>query len=61
MTSEFRGEQVAYVAAFTAGARLVFGDRPKDISIRWASGAAWCCLVLPGAAGDARGCLPVCQ
>jgi hypothetical protein len=33
---QFRGEQLAYVAAFTVGSKLVFGDRPKDITIRWA-------------------------
>jgi len=30
----FRGEQLAYIAAFTTGAKLIFGDRPKDITYR---------------------------
>eukprot|EP00798_Chlamydomonas_sp_ICE-L_P005965 gene5965-5248_t len=30
----YRGEQLAYIAAFTTGAKLIFGDRPKDITYR---------------------------
>ena len=30
----FKGEQLAYIAAFTTTAKLVFGDRPKDITYR---------------------------
>lgn len=28
------GEQIGYVAAFATGARLVFGDRPKEVTYR---------------------------
>uniref|UniRef100_A0A7R9V4Q4 Uncharacterized protein n=1 Tax=Chlamydomonas euryale TaxID=1486919 RepID=A0A7R9V4Q4_9CHLO len=34
ITSHYRGEQLAYIAAFATGARLTFADRPKDISYR---------------------------
>ena len=30
----YRGEQLAYIAAFATGAKLIFGDRPKDITYR---------------------------
>lgn len=30
----YRGEQLAYICAFATGAKLVFADRPKDISYR---------------------------
>ncbi|KAI8465493.1 MAG: hypothetical protein J3K34DRAFT_525292 [Monoraphidium minutum] len=30
----FNGEQLAYVAALTTGAKLAFGDRPKEITYR---------------------------
>ncbi|GAX79476.1 hypothetical protein CEUSTIGMA_g6917.t1 [Chlamydomonas eustigma] len=29
-----RGEQLAYITAFAVGAKLIFGDRPKDITYR---------------------------
>ncbi|GIL63448.1 hypothetical protein Vafri_17499 [Volvox africanus] len=32
--SGYNGEQLAYIGAFTTGAPLVFGDRPKDITYR---------------------------
>ncbi|GLC70389.1 hypothetical protein PLESTF_000967700 [Pleodorina starrii] len=32
--SSYNGEQLAYIGAFTTGAPLVFGDRPKDITYR---------------------------
>jgi hypothetical protein len=31
----FNGEQLAYVAALATGAKLAFGDRPKEITYRW--------------------------
>ena len=34
VSTHFRGEQLAYVAALATGAQLVFGDRPKDITYR---------------------------
>lgn len=34
----YRGEQLVYIAALTAGAPLVFGDRPKDITYRCCDG-----------------------
>ena len=30
----YRGEQLAYITAFATGAKLIFGDRPKDITYR---------------------------
>jgi hypothetical protein len=30
----FNGEQLAYVAALAVGAKLAFGDRPKQITYR---------------------------
>lgn len=33
--SHYRGEQLAYIAAFSTGAKLIFGDRPKDITYRF--------------------------
>ncbi len=29
---QFGGEQLAYIAALAAGAALVFGDRPKEVT-----------------------------
>jgi hypothetical protein len=55
ITEQYRGEQLAYIAAFTIGAKLVYGDRPKDITLRWGGGcAAWCCTaaqLLPAGLG----------
>ncbi len=34
ITDYYRGEQLAYITAFATGAKLVFGDRPKDITFR---------------------------
>lgn len=36
---QYRGEQLAYIAAFTIEAQLVYGDRPKDVTLRWGGGA----------------------
>lgn len=33
-TSNFNGEQLAYIAAFASGSQLLFGDRPKNITYR---------------------------
>ena len=40
MKSHYRGEQLAYVAAFATGAKLVFGDRPKEITYRCGAAAS---------------------
>lgn len=35
----FNGEQLAYIAALASGSQLLFGDRPKQITYRYAVGA----------------------
>jgi len=34
LQGQFRGEQLAYIAALACDTRIVFGDRPKDITYR---------------------------